>query len=481
MAGAALQSGLPALIDATAQAELVRRGEVTPVELVEAAIERIDRLNPSINAVVTPMFDLALEAARGNLPDGPFKGVPYLLKDLTATYAGVRMTGGSAFLADFVPGIDSELVRRLKAAGFLVLGKTNTPELGIAPTTEPRLFGPCRNPWDPTRSVGGSSGGSAAAVAAGMVTAAHGNDGGGSIRIPASCCGVFGLKPTRGRNPLGPNFGDIMSGLVADHALTRTVRDSAAILDATAGPDAGDPYFAPPPVRPYREEVGAPPGRLRIAFSDVSPLGGPVHPECREAVREAAGLCEELGHEVVEGAPPLDAGRYLPLFMALWAGGCAWSVDGLALVTGRTPTAEGFEPLTWALYERGKRIGAADYLLALQGLQQMARPVAGFFLEHDLWLTPTLAEPPLELGTLDLPPEKLDEAVRRAFGFTPFTSLFNATGQPAMSVPLRWSDAGLPIGVQFAARYGDEAILFRLAAQLEDARPWGERRPPGSA
>jgi amidase len=311
-----------------------------------------------------------------------------------------------------------------------------------------------------------------------MVPAAHGNDGGGSIRIPSSCCGVFGLKPTRGRNPLGPNFGDVMGGLVADHALTRTVRDSAAILDATAGPDVGDPYFAPPPARPFREEVGAPPGLLRIAFSDVSPLGGPVHPECRKAVRDAAVLCEDLGHSVVEGAPPLDAERYMPLFMALWAGGCAWSVDGLAIVTGRTPTAEGFEPLTWALYERGKKVGAADYLLALQGLQQMARPVAAFFLEHDLWLTPTLAEPPFELGTLDLPPEKLDEAIRRAFAFTPFTSLFNVTGQPAMSVPLRWSDAGLPIGVQFAARYGDEATLFRLAAQLEEARPWGERRPP---
>jgi amidase len=289
------------------------------------------------------------------------------------------------------------------------------------------------------------------------------------------------LKPTRGRNPLGPNFGDIMGGLVADHALTRTVRDSAAILDATAGPDVGDPYFAPPPERPYREEVGAPPGRLRIAFSDVSPLGGPVHPDCRAAVVEAAALCEELGHTVVEAAPSLNAERYVALFMAVWAGGCAWSVDGLALVTGRKPTAESFEPLTWALYERGKKVGAADYLLALQGLQQMARPVAGFFLEHDVWLTPVLAEPPFELGALDFPPDELDHAIRRAFGFAPFTSLFNVTGQPAMSVPLHWSDAGLPIGVQFAGRYADEATLFRLAAQLEQARPWGGRRPPKSA
>ncbi|MGH7557504.1 MAG: amidase [Gemmatimonadota bacterium] len=467
-----------AALDATAQADLVRQDKATPLELVEAAIERIERTNPAINAVVTPMFDRAREAARGDLPDGPFTGVPCLLKDLSATYAGVRMTGGSAFLAEFVPEMDSELVRRLKAAGFVVVGKTNTPELGIEPTTEPDLFGPCRNPWDTRRTAGGSSGGSAAAVAAGMVPAAHGNDGGGSIRIPASCCGVFGLKPTRGRIPLGPNFGDIMGGLVADHALTRTVRDSAAILDATAGPSTGDPYFAPPPRRPYREEVDAPPGRLRVAFSDYSPLGGPVHPECRGAVRAAAALCEQLGHTVVEAAPPLDAERYVTLFMALWAGGCAWSVDGLALVTGRSPTAHSFEPLTWALYERGKKVGAADYLLALQGLQQMARSVAGFFLEHDVWLTPTLAEPPFELGALDFPADQLEAAIQRAFAFTPFTSLFNVTGQPAMSVPLAWSEAGLPIGVQFVGRYGDEATLFRLAAQLEEARPWKERWPP---
>jgi amidase len=469
-----------ALMDATAQAELVRRGEASPVELVEAAIDRIERLNPPINAVVTPMFDRALEAARGDLPDGPFKGVPFLLKDLSASYAGVRLTGGSAFLADFVPSIDSELVRRHKRAGFIVVGKTNTPELGIPPTTEPRLFGPCRNPWDASRTVGGSSGGSAAAVAVGMVPAAHGNDGGGSIRIPASCCGVFGLKPTRGRNPLGPNFGDVMGGLVADHALTRTVRDSAAILDVTAGPDVGDPYVAPPPARPFREEVeevGARPSRLRIGLSEVSPLGGPVHPECREAVREAAALCEELGHTVAEAAPTLDAGRFLTLFSAVWAAGCAWSVDGLAIVTGKRPAAEEFEPLTWALYERGKGIGAAEYLLALQGLQQVARGVAAFFLEHDLWLSPTLAEPPFELGMLDCPADRLEDAIHRAFAFTPFTSLFNVTGQPAMSVPLHWSGAGLPIGVQFAARYGDEATLFRLAAQIEEARPWVERWP----
>lgn len=291
-----------ALLDAIAQAELVRRKEVKPIEMVEAAIERIERVNPAINAVVTPMFDEARAAAGGTLPDGPFTGVPFLLKDLLAAYAGVRMTSGSAFLRDFVPDHDSELVARHKRAGLIVVGKTNTPEYGIMPTTEPALFGPTRNPWDTTRATGGSSGGSAAAVAAGLVAFAHGNDGGGSIRIPASCCGVFGLKPTRARNPLGPDFGDMFSGLVAEHALTRSVRDSAALLDATSGSEIGDPYCAPPPARPFLHEVGADPGKLRIAFTTVAPSGATVHPDCVRAVIDAAKLCSDLGHEVVEAA-----------------------------------------------------------------------------------------------------------------------------------------------------------------------------------
>lgn len=269
-----------AFLDATAQAELVRRKEVTPLELVDAAIERVERVNPSLNAVVTPMYDLARESAAGGLPDGPFTGVPFLLKDLFASYAGVRMTFGSEFLRDFVPDHDSELVARLKRAGLVTIGKTNTPEFGILPTAEPTLFGPCRNPWDTGRSTGGSSGGSAAAVAAGMAPMAHANDAGGSIRIPASCCGVFGLKPTRARNPLGPDIGDVFGGIVVEHAVTRSVRDSAALLDATSGPDTGDPYWAPPPQRPFIQEVGAGPGRLKIAVVTESPMGGPVHEDC---------------------------------------------------------------------------------------------------------------------------------------------------------------------------------------------------------
>jgi len=332
----------------------VRRREVKPIELVDAAIERIERLNPTINAVVTPMYEQARAAASGKLPDGPFNGVPYLLKDIFAAYAGVRMTSGSSFLRDFVPDHDSEFVARLKRAGLIILGKTNLPEFAFVPTTEPLLFGPSRNPWNTDYTTGGSSGGSAAAVAAGLVPAAHGNDGGGSIRIPASCCGVFGLKPTRARTPAGPDYGDVLSGLAIDHALTRSVRDSAALLDATAGPDIGDPYWAPPPARPFLQEVGADPGRLRIAFTTEAFTGGAVHADCVSAVREAAALCADLGHEVVEASPAIVGEMVVQPFITVWAAGAAMSVDGYAFLTGRTATPDQFEPLTWALCESGR-------------------------------------------------------------------------------------------------------------------------------
>ena len=471
-----------AFLDATAQAELVRRKEVTPAELVEAAIARIERLNGQLNAVVTPMYDLARQSALSPLAAGPFAGVPFLLKDLGAEYAGVSFTEASAFLAGhYVPTEDSELVLRLKRAGLIVLGKTNTPEFGILPTTEPRLFGPARNPWNTGRTTGGSSGGSAAAVAAGLVPMAHANDGGGSIRIPASCCGLFGLKPTRARNPLGPHYGDLFSGLVAEHAVTRSVRDSAALLDATAGPEAGDPYCAPPQARPFREEVGADPGRLRIAFTTEAPSGVPVHADCIAAVREAARLCAGLGHEVVEGAPAIDGELFSRGFITLWSSGCAWTIEDWARRIGRAPAPEHFEPLTWALAEMGRAQGAAAYLLALQDLQRVAREVARFFARHDCWLTPTVAEPPLPLGAFDATPDDPIHGLRRSAAFVPFTPIANVTGQPAMSVPLAWTAEGLPVGVHFVGRFGDEATLFRLAAQLEAARPWAQRRPPVSA
>ncbi|HVF90693.1 MAG TPA: amidase [Blastocatellia bacterium] len=470
-----------AFLDATAQAELVRKREVKPLELVEAAIERIERLNPTLNAVVTPMFDVAREYASEAVPDGPFSGVPYLLKDLLAAYRGVRMTAGSRFQSDFVPDNDSELVARLKRAGLVVVGKTNTPEFGILPTTEPELFGPARNPWDTTRSTGGSSGGSAAAVASGMVAFAHANDGGGSIRIPASCCGLFGLKPTRARNPLGPYFGDMFSGLIAEHAVTRSVRDSAALLDATSGPDLGDPYWAPPPARPFAHEVGADPGRLKIAFTTRKLDGTEVHEDCVAAVHDAVRLLEDLGHEVIEAAPQLSDESMTNSFLTLWAAGCASIIDGMAYAMKKPVKEEEFEPLTWALYRMGRERNASEHLLSVQALQMMSRQVAIFMASYDVWLTPTLGEPPVPLDTFQSAPGNPLGGLLRAVSYVPFTAICNATGQPAMSVPLYWNSQNLPVGAHFAGRFGDEATLFRLASQLEAARPWATRVPPVSA
>ncbi len=470
-----------AFLDATAQAELIRRKELTPLELVDAAIARIERLNPTLNAVITPMFELGRAAAQRALPDGPFRGVPFLLKDLLATYAGVPMALGSAFLKGFVPQQDSELVARLKRAGLIIVGKANTPEFGILPTTEPRAFGPSRNPWALQRTTGGSSGGSAVAVAAGMVPMAHANDGGGSIRIPASCCGVFGLKPTRGRNTLAPEFGDIMNGLVAEHGVTRSVRDSAALLDATSGPALGDPYNPPAPARPFAQEVGADPGKLRIAFTTTAATGAPIHADCVRAVHEAAELCAQLGHHVEEGAPRVDAELLGKAFAVVWSVGVAGNVEGAALAMQRQPVPEQFEELTWELYQRGRVLSGPMYLGAVMMLQQIARHIAQFFTAYDIWLTPTLAEPPLPLGSFDAQPGNPMYGYQRAVAFVPFTPLCNVTGQPAMSMPLHWNAEGLPVGTHFVARFGDEAALFRLAAQLEAARPWAARRPPIAA
>jgi amidase len=470
-----------AYLDATAQAELVRKKKVKPIELVEAAIERIESLNPILNAVVTPMYEHAREEASGPIPEGPFAGVPFLLKDFLAEYAGVPFTEATAFLRDYIPDEDSELVKRYKNAGLIIVGKTNTPELAIGVTTEPRLFGPTHNPWNTDRTPGGSSGGSAAAVAAGMVSMAHGNDAGGSIRMPASCCGVFGLKPTRARNPLGPHYGDIFTGLVAEHALTRSVRDSAALLDATSGPDLGDPYWAPPQARPFLQEVGAESGRLRIAFSSQTPLGTDVHADCVAAVYDAAALCAELGHDVVEASPATDGELLWHSFTTVLSVGCAWAMDDWGRRTARTPTPESFEPFVWSLAQRGRQLSAPDYLLTLQDLQKLTRDIARFFVDYDIWLTPTLGEPPVPLGTFKFSMKDPFELRRRMGVFSPFTYISNVTGQPAMSVPLSWNAENLPLGTHFVGRFGDEATLFRLAAQLEEARPWGNRHPPVSA
>lgn len=467
-----------ARLDAIAQAELIRRREIQPIELIDAAIARAERLNPSLNAIVWPMYESAREVASRAVGNGPFAGVPFLLKDLLVEYAGGHLSEGSAFLGDYVSTSDSELVRRLKRAGLIVLGRSNTCEFGILPTVEPYRFGPTRNPWARTRTPGGSSGGAAAAVAAGMVAMAHANDGGGSIRIPASCCGVFGLKPTRGRNPLGPHYGDVFGGLLEEHAVTRSVRDSAALLDATCGPDLGSPGWSRPE-RPFLAEVDADPGRLRVGFTTTAPDGVPLHPDCVAAVKAAAALCADLGHEVISDASPaIDWEAVGRAFAVAWAAGCAWSIDYWAKRLGKAPTPDLLEALTWALQERGHRCSASDYLLARQEMQRAAREVARFFGDYDVWLTPVLAEPPPLLGAFDSPLEDPTRGLRRAAKFAPFTFLCNATGQPAMSMPLFWNDQNLPIGTHFAGRLGDEATLFRLAGQLEAAHPWHQRFPP---
>jgi amidase len=470
-------------LDAMEQAELVRTKQVKPIELVDAAIARIDRLNPELNAVVTTMFQEARAYARDdrNLPNGPFRGVPYLLKDILSAYAGVPLTSGCTFLRDYVPDHDSELVARLKRSGLIILGKTNTPELGLVATTEPRLFGPTRNPWNPRQTAGGSSGGSCAAVASGMVPMAHANDGGGSIRIPASCCGVFGLKPTRARTALAPDLGIMTGGLVVEHAVTRSVRDSAALLDATAGPAAGDPYWPAQPTRPFLKEAGTDPERLRIAFTTSAATGTPVHPDCVQATEEAAKLCASLGHDVFEDHPKVEGEELFRSFMTVWAAGCAASIDGWARATHRSPSEDQFEPVTWSLYQIGSRISASSYMLSQVFLQSVSREIARFMANYDVVLTPTLAQPPPPLGSFSSPPLDPLEVQQRLAAFTPFAPLANVTGQPAMSIPLHWNAEELPIGTHFVARFGEEATLFRLAGQLEAARPWASRWPPISA
>lgn len=459
-------------LDATAQAALVRKGEIAPIELIEATIAGIERLNPQLNAVVTKLYDAARRAARQQRPAGPFGGVPFLLKDSAAPFAGVRMTSGSHLLADHVPVRDGRLVVRLKRAGLIVLGKTNCAEFGLLPATEPELFGPTRNPWNPQHSAGGSSGGSAAAVAAGMVPMAHGSDGGGSIRIPAACCGVFGLKPSRGRVPLEPGCGAARRRLVVEHALTRSVRDSAALLDATCAPDIGRDR-APLPTRPFLEEVGVDPGRLRIAFG--APAGATVHCDCLLALQDAAKLCGDLGHELSEAQPRVDHQRIGTAFAALWARACTETLDSIALSRGWPVRESEVEPATWALYQTGRHARVADYRLALAELKALSTEMARFFLRYDLWLAPVLSEPPPLLGALRFSAGDPLQVFRCAHALAPTPGLCNVTGQPAMSVPLYWNAQGLPIGSHFAARAGDDATLFRLGAQLEQARPWAGR------
>jgi amidase len=466
-------------LDLMAQAALVRRGELTASELTEAAIARIEAVNPRLNAVIRPLFGAARRRACEPLGDGPLAGAPFLLKDGLAALAGVPATSGSRYLAGVVPDRDSELVARYKRAGLVILGKTNLPEMGLMPVTEPHLFGPTKNPWDVTRTPGGSSGGSAAAVAARLVAAAHGNDGGGSIRIPASCCGIFGLKPTRGRITLGPVLGDIMGGLVVEHALTVSVRDSAALLDATAGPSPGDPYYAAPPARPWLDEVAVAPGRLRVGWLTETcfGVGGRPDADAVAAAEDAAALLEDLGHHVEEVRLPFDEAQAAMTFFTLWAAGTAGQIEATALALGRAPRDGELEPTTVQLRELGASVPASRYIVAWTYLQLVTRKIARLLESVDVLLTPTTGEVPLLQGAADREPTLMGR-FRRSMRFVPHTYLANVTGLPAMSVPLYWTAGGLPIGGHFMGRYGDEATLFRLAAQLEQARPWALRLPP---
>lgn len=485
--------------DALGLAELVRSRQVSPLELVEAAISRIESVNGPLNAVVYKLYDDARARAREmSVASGPLAGVPFLMKDLLSACAGVPLSSGSRYYRNYVPLHDAELVQRYRRAGLIVVGKTNTPEFGIMPVTEPVLFGPCRNPWDMGRTPGGSSGGAAVAVAVGMVPIAHGGDGGGSIRIPAACCALFGLKPTRGRNPCGPDASEHWYGLAAEHVLSRSVRDSAAALDASAGPESTSPYWAPPPERPFLSEIGVPVGPLRIAFTDLPHLPSRVHPDCREAVRETARLCEELGHRVEEASPPIDREAFGNAFFTVICSSVAAGIELSARELGRRPTRDELEVATWLAGLLGAGLSAGEGFAAIQVLQAHARAVHRFFEKYDILLTPTLGGPPLRIGELEprgaealahrtianlglgsiLRLKRVIRAtVNRIFEFVPFTPLANVTGQPSMSVPLHWNGRGLPIGSLFTARFGAESTLFRLASSLEAARPWAHLRP----
>ncbi|MEZ5136926.1 MAG: amidase [Acidimicrobiales bacterium] len=480
------------LLDATAQAALVASGEASPAELVEVALDRIDRLNPQLNAVIHERADAARAEAAGVLPDGPFRGVPMVVKDLDGWLAGEPYHAGNRGLRDrgFRPAVDSELFARFRRAGFVIVGKTNTPELGLMPSTEPLAYGPTRNPWDVSRSTGGSSGGSGAAVAACLVPVGHAGDGGGSIRIPASECGLVGLLPTRGRITLGPEAGESWGGLVRRLVVSRSVRDTAGVLDAVAGPMPGDPYVAPAPSGPYRDELrdAADPlarGQLRIGVTTSTPDPNVVcDPQVVAAVDAAAQACASLGHAVERSAPAAwddaeasaaFAGHFVNTF-TVWA---AADLDRYGALTGAPLTADEVEPGTWAIAEMGRHVTALQYHAAVEATHAYTRDLARWWSDgFDVLMTPTIPELPPTLGQFTGTVDEPLVGLARAAGIVPFTAPFNATGQPAISLPLGWSAEGLPIGVQLVAAAGREDVLLRLAAQLELACPWSDRRPP---
>ena len=485
--------------DGLGLAELVRRKQVTPAELVEEAIRRIETHNPKLNAVVLPLYERAREQAKGRLPEGPFTGVPFMIKDLHATLEGVPTSHGNKLWRDIPASITTELVKRWENSGVIVVGKTNTPEFGLTPYTESDTLGPAHNPWDVSRTTGGSSGGSAAAVAARMVPIASATDGGGSIRIPSSACGIFGLKPTRGRTPTGPLIGESWNGFDIDHVLTLSVRDSAAMLDATKGPDVGAPYVIPD-AGPFLDEVGRTPGKLKIAFSSRPMLGKKVHEDCVKGMEETMKLLRDLGHEVVEDAPTINGEEYSLHFLTIIAAQMRAEMEETAQAVGKKVSLDDFDITTFGTGLFGTLLKASDYVRALRYVQRISREIGRFFENYDLLLTPVLNQPPVKIGALK--PSAAEQAqlkliartgqtwilkamniikplAAQTFEFVPWTPVFNVTGQPAMSVPLHWNDEGLPIGMHFVGKWGDEATLFRLAGQLEKAKPWFDKVPAG--
>ncbi len=483
--------------DGLGLAELVKKGEVSADELTEAAISRIERDNGNLNAMVCQMFDYGRDLAQAPV-DGPFAGVPTLLKDLGYEMAGFPMSNGSKAYKNNIPDHDSEMVKRFKQAGLVIVGKSSTPEFGLLGITEPELFGPCRNPWNPDHTPGGSSGGAATAVAAGWTPVAPAGDGGGSIRIPAANTGLFGLKPTRGRTPSGPMRGSQWMGAAVSHVITRSVRDSAAMLDATLGADVGASYQTPLPERPYLEEVGREPGKLRIAFNTQSPIGRDVHPDCIRAVEETVNLLTELGHHVEEAAPEVDGMQVARSYVHMYFGEIAAQLMDIEAFLGRRPTKQDVELTTLALGTIGKAVSAGVMLDQLHYWGLAARQMGRFFEGYDLYLTPTTASPPVKVGELEPKPAErmvmslisglnlgklllrtgmVDRLALDTMQHTPFTQIANICGLPGMSVPLHQFENGLPLGVQFIAPFGREDRLFNLAGQLEQARPWKDKRP----
>ena len=463
--------------DATGLADLVLSKEVSPLELLDAAINRVEAFDSDINAVITEMYDLARRSIADGLPEGPLAGVPFLLKDIRATYAGVPTSSGSAFLKDYIPDHDSTLVSKYKESGLVIFGKTNTPEFACCPSTEGALFGATKNPWNTQLSAGGSSGGSAAAVAAGYVPAAHGSDGGGSIRIPASCCGIFGFKPSRGLIAAGPDLGEAWNGLSTENSLTRSVRDCALFMDIGSGRSIGDPYNGPEFETSLVELSSQAPGPLKIAVQTKAPNGAPVHQDCIKAVNETVTLLTDLGHHVEEASPEYDSSAVASAYTLIIAANVQAAIDTHAATIGRKPEPSEIEPIIKFLAAIGHQKTASELAHAIWTMHRAGRDVGYFFSKYDALVSPVVATPPPVLGTLDTSSNDVDAYLQAVFNFIPFTAISNQAGIPSMSVPLHWNDQNVPIGVHFMAGYGKDDKLLQLASQLETAQPWGSRRP----